>query len=708
MPIFFKLRTKRRRRCSSISVSSNSNTNTTTNQMNYDGLLSKLTDDKLMLFEPGEGEIVEGSRCIPEVNVPPTIPVNDGASVEEEQVATIQTVQRTVMMAPNASISSAGTAPAPVTTTKAPIISANTNLKSENAATATPQRKISTSSRFMNAFSQLYSGSSSNNCGHVEQHIDAEAELAANRTPTKGMESKLVAMWHNVKYGWKMRQTSFSKEQPVWLLGRCYHRRFTPPVSMESSMTELPGGADSVPDNATSACDSIQNTAATTSTGLYPALNPQQVDEIVVPQELGMDAVENQVGETPWEEGIEGFRRDFYSRLWMTYRREFPIMNGSNYTSDCGWGCMLRSGQMLLAQGLIVHFLGRSWRYDAESQLHSTYEDNMHKKIIKWFGDSSSKSSPFSIHALVSLGTALGKKPGDWYGPASVSYLLKHALEHATQENADFDNISVYVAKDCTIYIQDIEDQCSIPEPAPKQTHVPWQQMKRPSLNEHQPDQQHWKSVIILIPLRLGTDKVNPAYAHCLKLLLSTENCLGIIGGKPKHSLYFVGFQEDKLIHLDPHYCQEMVDVNQENFSMQSFHCKSPRKIKTSKMDPSCCIGFYCATKSDFDSLMENVQLYLHPMRCASGAAAGVQQTLLQQQQHPQQPESNEMTYPLFSFSRGRCLDHARDEMSDSLYKPLIRQVASLAQELGAQANPSLHSCDQDQDDSESEEFVLL
>ena len=54
---------------------------------------------------------------------------------------------------------------------------------------------------------------------------------------------------------------------------------------------------------------------------------------------------------------------------------------------------------------------------------------------------------------------------------------------------------------------------------------------------------QNWKSVIILIPLRLGTEKLNTAYAHSLKLLLSTEYCIGIIGGRPKHSLYFVGFQ---------------------------------------------------------------------------------------------------------------------------------------------------------------------
>lgn len=65
---------------------------------------------------------------------------------------------------------------------------------------------------------------------------------------------------------------------------------------------------------------------------------------------------------------------------------------------------------------------------------------------------------------------------------------------------------------------------------------------------------------------------------------------------------------EDKLIHLDPHYCQEMVDVNQENFSVNSFHCKSPRKLKLSKLDPCCCIGFYCQTKSDFDNFVASVQ----------------------------------------------------------------------------------------------------
>jgi cysteine protease ATG4 len=54
---------------------------------------------------------------------------------------------------------------------------------------------------------------------------------------------------------------------------------------------------------------------------------------------------------------------DFQTRIWMTYRNGFPPVKSHSYQTDSGWGCMLRSGQMLLANCMMYHELGRSAFY---------------------------------------------------------------------------------------------------------------------------------------------------------------------------------------------------------------------------------------------------------------------------------------------------------------------------------------------------------
>ncbi len=54
------------------------------------------------------------------------------------------------------------------------------------------------------------------------------------------------------------------------------------------------------------------------------------------------------------------FYVDLYSKIWCSYRSSFPALQ--SYTSDAGFGCMLRCGQMMLANALLLLEEGRSFR----------------------------------------------------------------------------------------------------------------------------------------------------------------------------------------------------------------------------------------------------------------------------------------------------------------------------------------------------------
>lgn len=97
--------------------------------------------------------------------------------------------------------------------------------------------------------------------------------------------------------------------------------------------------------------------------------------------------------------------------------------------------------------------------------------------------------------------------------------------------------ILVFICCCVSVYIQDIVDLCDISQSQPQDATNSVHSL--PS----------WKALILLVPVRLGAEKMNSVYGSCLTALLTFENCIGIIGGRPKHSLYFVGYQGKLLLY---------------------------------------------------------------------------------------------------------------------------------------------------------------
>ena len=85
------------------------------------------------------------------------------------------------------------------------------------------------------------------------------------------------------------------------------------------------------------------------------------------------------------DEESDPFLEDLGSVMWLTYRSGFVPMEPYGITSDSGWGCMLRASQMLMAQALQRHFLGRDWRPMLCLELRR--ECPIYVRLLHWFLD---------------------------------------------------------------------------------------------------------------------------------------------------------------------------------------------------------------------------------------------------------------------------------------------------------------------------------
>uniref|UniRef100_A0A8C1U146 Cysteine protease n=1 Tax=Cyprinus carpio TaxID=7962 RepID=A0A8C1U146_CYPCA len=285
---------------------------------------------------------------------------------------------------------------------------------------------------------------------------------------------------------------------------------------------------------------------------------------------------------------------DVRSRLWFTYRKKFSPIGGTGPSSDAGWGCMLRCGQMILAQALVCRHLGRDWRWDPEKRQPKEYHRILHCFLDKKDSCYSIHQMGIAVHRSAQMGVGEGKSVGEWYGPNTVAQVLKKLALFD-----DWNTLAVYVSMDNTVVIEDISKSLFLITSGESSPTSPLSQ--RPL---------DWRPLLLVIPLRMGINSINPVYIQAFKECFKMPQSCGVLGGKPNLAYYFIGFIDDELIYLDPHTTQQAVDTESGSaVDDQSYHCqRTPHRMKITSLDPSVALGFFCKSEEDFDSWCDLVQ----------------------------------------------------------------------------------------------------
>lgn len=282
------------------------------------------------------------------------------------------------------------------------------------------------------------------------------------------------------------------------------------------------------------------------------------------------------------------FIHEFSHIIWVTYRENFRSVSSTKLlNSDVGWGCTIRVGQMLLMSLLKKHLPNPD--YDLILKIQENLE-----------------SAPYSLHKITELGLEYEKKPGDWYSPSTMGYILTLLLE-----NSPVPKLKCFISMNCALYRDEILSlayNCSADSIKSVCKCIP---------NEYEDlgvvcggcgkriDIAKWENAIFIqVPIMLGMRGILPEYIDTLKSILDQPSCVGIIGGKPRMALFIVGYTSDSLIVLDPHLVQPAARSEMEfKHLLSSYYCRSPMLIPFNQIEGSFNVGFYIENEKMWNGL---------------------------------------------------------------------------------------------------------
>ena len=353
--------------------------------------------------------------------------------------------------------------------------------------------------------------------------------------------------------------------------------------------------------------------------------------------------------------------------LYITYRNEFNNLTDSlgkemSITTDCGWGCMLRACQMMLSKGIIErkiykyiknnetpiggmdeviekirketallffdnnlpiekvvnnHDFKFFWqKYVGLIEKEEDQKEKERKNALKWV------TPPYSIQTLCKVANCAGKWTSDYY-------MIKAFIEINEQLFNNTDGMVYLEAgniKEEMLYktfCEELKCTCdnnftllnsenSICEECfQKYIQKNNRKMKRPELFKNNTKSYVFsKGGIIFISFRLGLQKIEHEFIHCIPLLLLYfKNNIGFVGGKKNKAFYFVGVGNNSLLYLDPHLNQTALKDNFDNIS--SYEATTLYTLHIAKMSGALTLGIVINNEFDLIEFIKDAKILM-------------------------------------------------------------------------------------------------
>ena len=323
-------------------------------------------------------------------------------------------------------------------------------------------------------------------------------------------------------------------------------------------------------------------------------------------------------------ETFQNYRNKLNSFIYLSYRKNFNKIKSYRtknfFTSDCGWGCMIRSSQMILARAIykilktqgikdkierkiktIQYFLDNPIPKDNIPQQLISYKNNLLKKntnkneaIIKGI------YSPFSIRMISNLGEIFKKSAGEWFSDVNLP-LIYNIINSELKVIPDlkiYPFLSNIILKDI---INDSFELINDDNNNNNEENILLYDNKKYAFK---------KMGLIFVSVRIGLYTISPEYFPSLNELFSCKEYLGFIGGKNFQASYFIGYTGNYILYIDPHYAQNTIEnINNIN-DIASYNVKDLFQLQYKNLQTAMTLGFLFRNLKEFNDLKNFLENY--------------------------------------------------------------------------------------------------